>query len=93
MTVGRRAASSTRGSTSTATAAWLDPGEQIAVSAPVTPGLNQIVFTVPAGLAAGPTFARVRFSSAGGLAPTGPAADGEVEDYLVQILPQRRDRL
>jgi hypothetical protein len=53
----------------------------------VTPGLNQIVFNLPAGLATGPTFARVRLSSAGGLAPTGPAADGEVEDYQVQILP------
>lgn len=66
---------------------WLDPGEQIAVASPVTPGLNQIVFNLPAGLAAGPTFARVRLSSTGGLAPTGPAADGEVEDYQVPILP------
>ena len=34
----------------------------------------------------GVTFARFRFSSAGGLGPTGFADDGEVEDYSVVIL-------
>ncbi len=67
---------------------WADPGEQVAASAPVGPGLNQILFGVPAGIAAGPTFARVRFSSGGGLAPTGMAPDGEVEDHEVKILPE-----
>jgi len=66
---------------------WLDPGEQIAVSVPVAPGVNQVTFPVPAGISAATTFARVRFSSTGGLFPTGPAPDGEVEDYQVQILP------
>lgn len=32
------------------------------------------------------TYARLRISSAGGLAATGPAAGGEVEDHLVQIM-------
>jgi len=31
------------------------------------------------------TFARFRFSSLGGLAPSGAAADGEVEDYQIRI--------
>ncbi|MCO6458585.1 MAG: tandem-95 repeat protein [Pirellulaceae bacterium] len=33
------------------------------------------------------TVARFRFSSSGGTSPTGLAPDGEVEDYLIQILP------
>jgi hypothetical protein len=42
-------------------------------------------FPVPASAAPGPTFARFRFSSAGGLSYTGLAPDGEVEDYYVII--------
>jgi hypothetical protein len=67
---------------------WLDAGEQIAASVAVTSGLNQIVFNVPTGAATGQTHARVRFSSTGGLAPTGSAQDGEVEDYQLNILPE-----
>jgi hypothetical protein len=33
------------------------------------------------------TFARFRLSTAGGLAPTGLAADGEVENYAVTLSP------
>ncbi len=36
----------------------------------------------------GPTYARFRLSTAGGLAPSGFAADGEVEDYQVEIRAQ-----
>jgi hypothetical protein len=67
---------------------WLDAGEQIAASVAVTAGRNQIVFNVPVGAVTGPTYVRVRFSSMGGLAPTGGAADGEVEDYRMDILPE-----
>ena len=35
---------------------------------------------------AGTTFARFRVSTAGGLGPTGDAADGEVEDYAVSAM-------
>ena len=38
-----------------------------------------------AGATPGPTFTRFRFSQGGGLAPTGLAADGEVEDYPVTM--------
>jgi hypothetical protein len=66
---------------------WLDPGEQILVSTPVGPGVNVIPIIVPPppGTITGPVFARFRISSAGGLAPTGFAPDGEVEDHLVDV--------
>ena len=57
-------------------------GSGIAVPA----GFSTVSFNIPSTALAGPTFARFRFSSAGGLAPTGLAGDGEVEDYLVNIV-------
>jgi hypothetical protein len=36
---------------------------------------------------AGDTYARFRLSTQGGLGPNGAAADGEVEDYRIKILP------
>ncbi len=65
---------------------WDDAGEQIATSAALSAGPNVISYLVPAGATAGDTAARFRVSSAGNLAPTGEAADGEVEDYIVAIL-------
>ncbi len=65
---------------------WNDVGEQIFTNQEVAGGLNLLSFIVPAGATPGGTFARFRLSSAGGLAPTGAAADGEVEDYMVTIL-------
>jgi len=53
----------------------------------VTAGLNRFMFMVPAGTSFGGKTMRFRVSTAGGLAPTGRAADGEVEDYAVQVLP------
>ena len=64
---------------------WADSGEQIAASYPMNPGMNPVAFPVPATAAAGGMMARFRFSTMGGLAPTGLATDGEVEDYEVQI--------
>ncbi len=63
------------------------PGEQIFDSLDVIEGANPLSFVVPEGAIAGDTYARFRLSSAGGLAPIGSAADGEVEDYLVSIIP------
>jgi Ca2+-binding RTX toxin-like protein len=62
-----------------------DPTDRIANSLVVTPGSNAIHFAVPADAVAGGTFARFRISTAGGLGPTGLAADGEVEDYATTI--------
>jgi hypothetical protein len=54
-------------------------------SQPLPPGPNPLTFSVPMGAVPGWTYGRFRLSSAGGLPPTGMAADGEVEDYRVQI--------
>jgi uncharacterized repeat protein (TIGR01451 family) len=56
---------------------------------PWLPGTYQVYLDIPAGAMGGsPTIpVRVRLSSAGGLAATGPAPDGEVEDYLFQFTP------
>lgn len=47
-------------------------------------GTQSVFVTIPAG-AVSDTFARFRISTAGGLGPVGPAANGEVEDYAVTI--------
>ena len=51
-------------------------------------GINYIEALVPEDAYPGYTFARFRFSSEQGLAPTGIATDGEVEDYRVYIEDQ-----
>ena len=77
--------------------AWMDldgngrfdhPDEHVndGISVSLSSGLNHLTFTIPGGAVTGPTFARLRLSTAGGLLPSGLAADGEVEDYEVQIL-------
>lgn len=67
---------------------WDDVGERITpkTGLPVSAGLNSVTFTVPAGAVAGTTLARFRLSTIGGLDPTGPALDGEVEDYSAKII-------
>jgi hypothetical protein len=65
---------------------WTDAGEQIAASLSLAAGDNSVSFAVPANAVAGTTFARFRLSTSGGLAPTGQATDGEVEDYAVDIV-------
>ena len=66
---------------------WLDAGEQIVTSGGHPGGglTTSYSFAVPATAAVVSAGVRVRFSSAGGLGPVGPAADGEVEDYRVPI--------
>jgi len=63
---------------------WEDP-EQILDSVDISNPLQTLNFALPAGVVPGDTFARVRLSSDGNLDPTGPAADGEVEDYRISI--------
>lgn len=63
-----------------------DNGEQIAASLNVPTGAPTVLNpTVPANALPGLTYARFRCSTAGGLAATGAAPDGEVEDYAVTI--------
>ena len=70
---------------------WHDPGEQIFRSYDLgtTNGVRSLAFAVPQdtgdNIVYGTTYARFRLSTAGGLAPTGAAADGEVEDLLVTL--------
>ena len=65
---------------------WTDPGEQIFTDQAVPTGTNSLTFPVPPTANPGTTFARFRVNTTGGLAPTGAAANGEVEDYQVTIL-------
>jgi hypothetical protein len=66
---------------------WTTVGDKIVDGAAVVNGSNALTFPVPQTASAGNTFARVRLSSAGTADPTGLAADGEVEDYKVTIVP------
>lgn len=76
--------------------AWIDfngnniweANEQILTSQAVVAGSNSISISVPLGVIVGDVAARFRLSSAGGLSVTGAAADGEVQDYLVTVIPQ-----
>jgi hypothetical protein len=68
-----------------ADSSWAEAGDQIAASLPLLAGNNVITFPVPLTATLGKTYARFRFSTAGGLPPFGPASNGEVEDYTVNI--------
>ncbi|MGQ9504528.1 MAG: GEVED domain-containing protein [Thermogutta sp.] len=70
---------------------WSDPGEMVLNAEALLAGENVVTITLPGGLSPATTFARFRFSSTGGLAPTGLAPDGEVEDYQVQLVPYHED--
>jgi hypothetical protein len=72
---------------------WNDAGEKILWGDPrdnkstmkLVAGDNPLTFKVIGTAVGGSTYMRFRFSSIGGLSPTGGAADGEVEDYVVTI--------
>ncbi len=64
---------------------WADAGEQVFTDRDVVAGTNNLSFSVPAGATEGATYTRFRLNSTGSLAYTGPANDGEVEDYRVTI--------
>ena len=61
------------------------------VSSAVSAGINSLQLSVPVDAALGASFARIRFSSVGGLTFDGPAADGEVEDYAIDIVSPASD--
>ena len=63
---------------------WQD-AEQIFVGVNVVAGANTLSYTIPAGTIAGEPAARFRLSADGVPAATGPATDGEVEDYLAVL--------
>ncbi|QDT92764.1 GEVED domain-containing protein [Gimesia algae] len=72
---------------------WNDPYEKILTRYAVVAGVNAVSFDISHAEVVTSTdttqvAARFRLSSAGGLSATGKAADGEVEDYLVSVIPQ-----
>ena len=64
---------------------WADASEQIINNLAVSAGINTVNFSVPNGATNIPTYARFRISTTTGLPPSGPAQDGEVEDYMVDL--------
>ena len=70
---------------------WGDADEQIFSNFDLglADGVQTLLFAIPQNLAgnfvAGQSFARFRLSTAGGLATSGVAADGEVEDHPLQL--------
>jgi len=65
---------------------WAEAHDHVFAAMPLNPGVNSLTFNIPTtGNPEIQTFARFRFSSAGGLPYTGGAPDGEIEDYLVDI--------
>ncbi len=66
---------------------WDDANEQVFAIQPLSAGDNTLTFHVPPAVAGyfSPCYARFRFSSMGGLPYDGPAENGEVEDYLIEI--------
>ncbi len=49
-------------------------------------GTNSVTFAAPANAMLGNTVARFRYSSEQNMAPTGPASNGEVEDYVFSVV-------
>ncbi|MHC4879013.1 MAG: FG-GAP-like repeat-containing protein, partial [Planctomycetota bacterium] len=66
---------------------WGGPNEHIVNSLPVSGGNNTITFDVPGWATPGDTYGRFRLSTADNVGIAGTALDGEIEDYLVTILP------
>jgi len=61
---------------------FIDVNEQIANTLNIPAGTTIVIeVDVPSNATTGDTYSRFRCSTAGGLSPTGPAPDGEVEDY------------
>jgi hypothetical protein len=93
--VGRDATVNVTASRSGYLSAWIDfdgdgrfseREEAIFTDQPLFGGLNPLSFPIPAKAVPGWTYARFRFSTRGLLSSYGPADDGEVEDYRVQIV-------
>ncbi|GMU66951.1 MAG: hypothetical protein AMXMBFR36_32250 [Acidobacteriota bacterium] len=66
---------------------WGGVGEQPFDGLELVEGENLLEFDTPSDAVLGATHARFRLSQFGGLLPFGPASEGEVEDYSVEILP------
>jgi hypothetical protein len=66
---------------------WADATDQIFAEIPIQSGVNELSFVVPPNAQPGNSYARFRFSTnQSGLSYVGLAQNGEVEDYLVEII-------
>jgi len=63
-----------------------DQADQLVTDQYVTAGSNMLAMQVPDNVTAGDTWARFRLSSTPGVAATGLAVDGEVEDHPVTVM-------
>lgn len=69
---------------------WAEADERIFFATALANGVNNLSFVVPPGAKTGRTYARFRFTVQGpDLDFVGLAPDGEVEDYVVSIIPDR----
>lgn len=69
---------------------WAEAGEKIFDVRTIAGGTNDLTFNVPASAKGGRTFARFRFTTAQSVLNfTGLAPNGEVEDYIVTVTPDR----
>jgi len=65
---------------------WMEPYDQIITNAVLASGaIHTLTFLVPATAKTGYTYTRFRIANHGGLTPEGPAEDGEVEDYRIEV--------
>jgi protocatechuate 3,4-dioxygenase beta subunit len=65
---------------------WQHPEEYVSPNIFFTDGPWGFPVVIPADAVVGRTYARFRISRDGGLLPTGPADNGEVEDHTIEIL-------
>jgi len=68
---------------------FLDADDHVVVNHFLQPGSNMVPVPIPAYAYAGHTFARFRINGEGGLMSYGFAPEGEVEDYVAEILEAR----
>jgi len=66
---------------------WGEAQDYEVQSVPAVVGNNPFNFVVPAAAVVGPTYVRVRLTTAPNIPFDGPAPDGEVEDYIRDIEP------
>jgi len=66
---------------------WTAPVEHVLSTIPLNAGINSLSFNIPTAAAPGTSYLRVRFRDFDApLSYDGPADNGEVEDYLVEVM-------
>ena len=64
-----------------------DSGEKVVSDLVLGTGTTTVSFAAPSNASLGNTYARFRYSNQLNVGPTGRALGGEVEDYLVNVVP------